>query len=314
MKDQPNGAKQVFIVMNPVSGVKDTGNSRKTIEEFCQSKGWQYEIHETQPDEDLRGLVGRQVKQNVDMVLAGGGDGTVAAVVNGLVNSLVPLGILPLGTGNNLARDLGIPLGLPDALALLAAPDNRLNELDVIQVGDAYYVLNVSIGVSADTMHKTRREEKQKFGMLAYLRRGIESINRADLYRFMVDVDGRKVRFRASEVMITNDKFMGLQPRLDGVDVEANDGALDMFIVRASTLVDYLGVFRRFLIPASQRDEEQLKHLPIRDMARIQSDRPLRVQADGEVIGQTPVEVRVVPNALRVIVPPAGRAAKAKSG
>jgi YegS/Rv2252/BmrU family lipid kinase len=305
MADQTNGAKKVFIVMNPVSGVKDTGNSRKTIEDFCQSQGWAYEIYETKPDDDLRGQVRKQLKQKVDYVLAAGGDGTVAAVVNGLVNSQVPLGILPLGTGNNLARDLSIPLALPDALALLASEKQVLQNMDVFQVGETYYVMNVSIGVSADTMEKTGREEKKKFGMLAYLRRGIESINQADLYRFLADVDGRKVHFRASEVMITNDKFMGLQPRLEGVEVEANDGALDMFIVRASSLVDYLGVFRRFLIPANQKDEEQLKHLPVRTSVIIQSDRPLRVQADGEVIGQTPVEIHVVPDALRVVVPPA---------
>jgi diacylglycerol kinase (ATP) len=304
---QVSQAQKVFIVMNPVSGVKDSDDSRKLIDDFFQSNGWEYEVHETKPDEDLPGLVRKKLKQKVDYVLAAGGDGTVAAVVGGLVNSQVPMGILPLGTGNGLARDLNIPITLPEALALLTSPERDVQNLDVMQVGDAYYVLNVSIGVSADTMHTTGREEKQKFGMLAYLRRGIESINRANLHRFHVIIDGRKVTFLASEVMITNDKFMGLQPQLEGVEVEANDGALDMFIVRANSLVDYLGVFGRFIIPARQKDELQLKHMPIRDSVLVQSDRPLRVQADGEVIGQTPVEIRVVPDALQVIVPRTAR-------
>ena len=299
--------KKVLIVMNPVSGVNDTEDARTTINTFGETSGWEFEVHETKPDEDLTGLIRKVIKENVDCVLAAGGDGTIAAVVSGLVNSKVPLGILPLGTANNLARDLNIPLALPDSLQLITSDEHNIKTMDLIQVGDAYYVLNVSIGVSADTIHYTAREEKQKFGMLAYLGRAIQSVHNADMHRFQVEVDGRRMTFTASEVMITNDKFMGLQPQLEGVAVEADDGALDMFIVRANTLLDYLGVLGRFIIPAKQKNQKQLKHILIREFASFKTDQPLRVQADGEVIGKTPVEIRVVPNALRVIVPPAAK-------
>lgn len=302
--ERPSGKIQkVFIVMNPVSGVQDNEDARSTIDAFCESNGLSCEIHETSPNEDLTGTIRKKLKEGVDCVVAAGGDGTVAAAVKGIVRSDVPLAILPLGTGNNLARDLRIPLALEDALGLIVAEDHHRQVIDLIQVGDDYYVMNVSIGVSADTMFETPRAEKQKFGMLAYLRRGIESINKADLNRFLVEVDGRRIRFSASEVMITNVRFMGLQPQLEGVVVEDDDGALNMFIVRASRLIDYLGVLRRFIIPARQKDETQLKHIAIRDRALIKTDRPARVQADGEPIGETPVEIRVVPNALRIIVP-----------
>lgn len=295
-------------MMNPVSGTNDTDNTRTTIEQFFESRGWEYEIYETKKDENLRQRVMKAVNDGVDIVVAAGGDGTVSAVVGGMVNTQVPMGILPLGTGNALARGLNIPLALPDALALLG-DSNQIFTMDVIQLGDDYYCLNVSIGVSAMTMRDTPRAEKRKFGMLAYLRRGIESLIKSRMHRFNLVVDQTKFQLAASELLIANDKLLGMQPLIDGVEINAGDGKLELFIVRAQSLRDYVGVVSHFILRRKSETAE-LNYLPIHESALIRSVRPLPVQADGEMIGETPVEVKLIPGALKVIVPAAKNGGK----
>lgn len=303
--DQPRFRK-VFVVLNPVAGLTDADSTKEQIVQFCEDRGLEYDIHETQKDEDVSQLVRDTLERGVDLVIAAGGDGTVSGVVAGMINSKVPMGILPGGTGNALARELSIPLDLSDALGLFES-DYTVRTLDVMQVNkEKYYVMNVSVGVSSVIMRTTLRKEKRRFGMFAYIYRAVGSLVNASLHRFTVHVDGRPVQFAASELMIANSKLiMGLQPQIDGVEVNPNDGRLDMFIVRAQSLRDYLNVASGFLLRRDRNDDATMNYLEARETISIESEFPLPVQADGEVIGNTPVEIRMLPNALRTIVPTA---------
>lgn len=295
--------ERVFVVFNPVAGLTKADTARETILKFCETMEWQCDIHETKPDEDVRQLVKDAVQTGVDMVIASGGDGTVSAVVSGMVNSNVPMGILPAGTGNALARDLGIPLDLEEALAVFSQ-EHDVRVLDIMETnGSDYWALNVSVGVSAMTMNATKREEKRRFGMLAYVWRALGLIKNSDMHRFRITVDGKKYAFSASEVMVANTKLFGLQMQLNGVEIDANDGVFDLFIVRADSAKDYVGVLTSFMREKGVAEEPNLRYLPVKDRVEITSEFPLPVQADGEVIGDTPVTIRLIPSALRVIVP-----------
>jgi len=305
--EQPEKPKnrRVFVVLNPVAGLTDAGSAKDLVTTFCQERGWDCDIHETKENEDVRRLVKDALKKGVDLVIAAGGDGTVSGVVAGMLNSEVPMGILPAGTGNNLARDLSIPLNLGEAMNLLDS-EHTIRTMDVMEVdGQKYYVLNVSVGVSSLTMRTTGRNEKRRFGMLAYIYRAAGSIRNSALHRFRVKVDERVIRFSASELMIANSKFMGLQPQLNGVDVDPNDGRMDMFIVRAQSVRDYVGVFSKFLMQHREEKDTKLHYLSAEQTIQIESEFPLPVQADGEEIGNTPVTIQLIPNALRIIAPKA---------
>lgn len=299
-------ATRVFVVLNPVAGLTDPVVARQAITQYCEDQGWQCEIHETEKDEDLRKLVRDQQKQGADMIIAAGGDGTVSAVVSGMVNSKTPMGILPAGTGNALARDLAIPMDLQGALKLLGS-EHAVRELDIMEVKDVekkdFYVMNVSVGVTSQVMRKTGREEKRRFGFLAYIYNAIGTILHSDRHHFEIKVDDRAYRVGATEVMIANCKFMGLQPQMDGVEIDPNDGCLDLFIVRARSLRGYLNVFTRFVLRRKPNEDTNLRYLEVRSSLQIKSEVPLPVQADGEVIGKTPVSVHLIPSALRVIAP-----------
>ena len=109
----------------------------------------------------------RRANKAPTLVIAAGGDGTLVGVANGLVHSPVPLGILPLGTGNDLARALLIPLKLDEAMELLVS-DHVVMEIDALQVGERYFFSNVSVGISPKMMKDTKSADKKRFGRLAY--------------------------------------------------------------------------------------------------------------------------------------------------
>ena len=301
-KESSRGSR-VYVILNPVAGMTDPDATVELVNHYCEKHSWECEIYKTQKDEDLRQLVKDALHKGVDMVIAAGGDGTVSSVVSGMVNSHVPLGIIPAGTGNALARDLSIPLDFPSALNLLGS-EHKIQELDVMDVeGKGIFVMNVSVGVSSLTMRKTAREEKRKYGFLAYLYRAADTLMRSDLHRFVVKVDNRPMQFSASEVLIANNKLAGLQPQLDGVEIDPEDGKMDMFVVSAQSLRDYLDVFSKFVAPGKVEDASNLYYLSARNTIRIESEFPLPVQADGEELGTTPVEVKLIPRGLKVIVP-----------
>jgi YegS/Rv2252/BmrU family lipid kinase len=294
--------RSVYVILNPVAGLTDPNVARQTITSFCEQQEWKCEIHETKKDEDLRKLVRQELRSGYDTIIAAGGDGTVSAVVSGMANSGIPMGILPAGTGNALARDLGIPLAMEEALALLGG-EPYVRTLDGMKIVDDYYVLNASVGVSSQIMKNTGREEKRRFGMFAYLWRAVGLIFRSDMHRFELKMGERKYTFDASEVMITNTKFLGMQPQLNGVEIDPNDGHLDLFIVRARHFRDFLNVLFRFVRSKDPNEDRNLRYLAIADAVEIRSRFPLPVQADGEVVGNTPVEVKMIPNMLKVYVP-----------
>jgi diacylglycerol kinase family enzyme len=192
---------------------------------------------------------------------------------------------------------------MDEALALLDSA-YCIQPLDVMEINkEDYFVLNVSVGVSSLTMKNTGREEKRRFGMLAYLWNALGSIATVDMHHFKARVDGKDYRFSASEVMITNSRLFGLQLQLDGVEVDANDGRLDLFIVRARNVRDYLGILARFVVQSQPNEDDKLTYLPIRERLRLESAFALPVQADGEEIGTTPLDLRLIPGALLVITP-----------
>lgn len=297
---------RVFVVLNPVAGFTDAAAARETINRFSEEHGWQCDIYETQKDEDLRKLVRTRLKKGVDVVIAAGGDGTISAVVSGMVNTGVPMGILPAGTGNILARDLLIPLTLEGALNVMAGPFT-IQDVDVMEVScggkSDFYVMNVSVGITAMTMHKTARDDKRRYGFLAYLYHAIDPILHSDLHLCRVKADRNNIRTFATEVMVANCKLMGLQPQYEGVTIEPSDGCLDTFIIRAKSIREYLAVLSHFFLRRKLDEHPMLHYVGVHDWIEIQSRPSMPVQADGEAIGRTPVKIRLIPGALRIIVP-----------
>src|SRR5579859_5196832 len=126
--------QKVFVVFNPKAGREDeVATTRDALVQHFPSPQWTIEIYETTGREDVAAVCRKACEGGASLVIAAGGDGTVVGVANGLVHGQIPLGILPLGTGNDLARVLNVPLKLDEALDLLTG-DHLVAEVDALQV------------------------------------------------------------------------------------------------------------------------------------------------------------------------------------
>lgn len=295
--------QKVFVVYNPRAGREElVAGFRAALARHFAPPRWALEIYETTGREDVAAVCRAACRRGVSLVIAAGGDGTVVGVANGLLDAAVPLGILPLGTGNYLARALLIPGRMDEALDLLAG-DHAVMSVDALKVGDRSYFSNVSVGISPRMVGGTRPAEKRIFGRLAYVLGVIKQWRIFQQHRYRVTIDGRTRLLRASEVLVSSTTLLKKPPFLFGPPQTLADGRVEVYVVTARTLVDYLRLAWDVLFRPG-KPASNLWHWTARQGVRVEALRghPL-VQGDGEVIGHAPVAVSVVPNSLQVITP-----------
>ena len=297
--------QNLYIVLNPIAGHSNPEKLQETIKEFCKRLEWEFEVYLTtgEEEEDVAGITQDATEKGATIVVAAGGDGTVAGVINGLVHRDIPLAILPAGTGNGLARAMRIPLDQEKAMNLIAE-DFKIQTLDVMRVKDHFYVLNVSAGISSKAMEETLPEDKQRFGMIAYAQTILKDVMEIKPVMFSLTLDGLHVQVKATEVLIANGQFLKGPPFLFGPRDKFNDGTLEVNILTAEKPTDYVALAWD-LLQGPDQDKSELHDLRIRESITIETPGGTQsVQADGELIGETPVEIHLVRNALKVLVPP----------
>jgi diacylglycerol kinase (ATP) len=287
-----------------IDNVQDDAEARQQLREALRRHfppaRLDYVIHEARAGEPLAEVVRRQVRDGVRLVVAAGGDGTVSAVCDGLRGSSIPLGIIPTGTGNLVARELDIPLDLDEAVSLLAGP-HQTRTMDAMRIGERAYVLNISVGISAAIIDGTSRRSKRRLGRLAYFGTALREVLSFRRWRLVVEVDGRSHPYRALDVAIMNGGLLSAQLYPRGPKIRIDDGALGVWILSMKTPADY--VRHIFGILAGRHRHPHAKFIPASRSVSIRSNTPLPVQADGDIIGSTPIEVTVLPGALTVWTP-----------
>lgn len=298
-------SQKVYVVFNPVAGnAAQADTVRQAVSKCFVAPRWECEVYETtgKKDEDIPGLCRAAIKKGAALVVSAGGDGTLVSVANGLVHSKIPLGILPLGTGNDLARILGIPLKMEDALTLLSS-DNDTFEMDALKVGDKFYFSNVSVGITPEMMKDTKSDAKKKFGRLAYLWTMFKQSRIFLMRNYNLTVDKQSQRVNAVEIMVSNCTLLEAPPNLFGPIDTLNDGKIEIYWVKARAWRDYLQLAWD-LIRRPGKSDSKMTHVEAKQHIHIDAVRNSElVQADGEVIGRTPVDVTLERNALRVIMP-----------
>jgi YegS/Rv2252/BmrU family lipid kinase len=292
---------QLFVVLNPVAGRSHATEVRQALARHFDPASWQVTIHETKADEPVDAAVRASVDRGVDMVVAAGGDGTLSAVVDGLANSNVPLGILPTGTTNVVAQELNIPLNLDKACQLLAG-EHKLRAIDALQFGQQFYVLSVGIGLDALAMQTTSQQDKRRYGKLAYVWGIIKLVMGIQPHAFTIVADGQKRRVKAADVLLTNVSTV-TGPLRWGPHIAPDDGQIDIVIMRARNLIDILGVIYDILVPGRPRRNRNLRYWSARNSILVFSEQPLPVQGDGDLLGNSPVEVQIWPGLVQMIVP-----------
>ena len=291
---------KVLIVLNPAAGKNARDLILESVLRNFTSSSIEYEIYETLQGDKIGDIIRTKLDQKFDLVVAVGGDGTVSAVIDGLVGKLVPIAIIPSGTGNLVARELNIPLDIEEAVTLVTGA-HKFRKIDSMRIGQRVYSLNVSVGISASVIGGTSHQNKSRFGRIAYFWTAILKIFTFRNRLMSVIVDGKTHRGRTVEVTISNCGLLSkiLYPK--GPDVRIDDGHLDVWILSSKTLLDYpLYLFQMI----TRRPARHLSHfINAQKSVSIKSRMPLPLQADGDIIGTTPVVVEVLPSALEVLVP-----------
>ena len=300
---------RAFAVLNPRSGSITIADVRKSIQRHLT--GAEVEIHEVAEGDDVRSIVRSAIGRGCDPIIAAGGDGTVSTVADVLVGTPAHLIVFPLGTANVLARELGIPVELEGASRLGAGRVNEgsltghrhaVVEIDAMKIEGRHYLTQVGVGIDSLMIRDTAVEQKRRYGRLAYMKTLLKSWMGFQPRRFKVTIDGRVLEFKASQVLVANTGMMGQPPLRWGPDIEAHDGRLDVCIVKARTSLDYLGVLWHVLRGSHKKSHHVRYEVASRSIV-IDAKHPLPVQADGEILGTTPVRIELVPRALKVVVP-----------
>ena len=244
------------------------------------------------------------------LLIVVGGDGTVNEAVNGLGRAGFPegvtLAVLPMGTGNDLAATLAIPDGLEEAQEVIR--QDRVRVLDVARirsegVGDRFFINVATGGYGAETSGLADEEMKSRWGKLAYLRASLETAQRFDVRDVWVTLDGEERTLRAVNVAVGNCRYAGggwlAAPRAN-----PEDGLLDLVIIEDIGLTELLALAPAALAKSDYLDNEGVFSARASKI-RVET-RPggLNFTADGEVIGDEPVEFEVLPRTLNVVVGP----------
>ena len=291
---------KTLVILNPDARHDERQVLLEALSRFFPASHIDYEVYETRQGDRLAEIVRRRLGEHFDLVLAVGGDGTVSAVSDGLVGSSIPLGIIPTGTGNLIARELNIPHDVEAAVALIASAP-RARKIDAMRIGKRAYVLNASVGISASVIGGTTRESKSRFGRIAYVGTALLKVLTSRPRYLVVEVDGKAHPYRAVEVAIMNCGQLGSLFYPSDPDIRIDDGHLGIWILSMKTIWDYPRYL--FGVVAGWPMGHDAHFIRARKTVSIRSNVPLPFQADGDMIGTTPVEVTVLPGAVMVLVP-----------
>ena len=272
------------------------------LPEMFRAAGLEAELLRAGDGAEIPDLVRSALRGRPQCIVAGGGDGTINTVAGALAGSDIPLGVLPLGTLNHFARDLGIPADIEAAVHVIAA--GKTIKVDVGEVNGHLFLNNSSLGLYPRMVHDRDRQQ-QRLGRnkwTALLRSALTLLHRYPLLDVRVRVDGVDLVRRTPLVFVGNNAYameglhIGTRERIDG-------GTLSLYIPRCPGRLALFGIAFRALFgrlrPASDFDSMLAPEIVIETRRAA-----VRVATDGEVTGiATPLRYGIRPGALRVIVP-----------
>lgn len=291
--------KRVLAILNPASGAGSLERFVDSVEPSFLAHGVAHvEARITQRPEDAFDWAAAAEGEGFELVIAGGGDGTVTAASHGVLRSggRLPIGILPLGTGNGLARVLGLPLDIDRTVEALAG--GRIVTIDVIDLPThaTISLLFFGAGIDAKINRDADQEEKTRLGPFAYIKATAQNLRRTRNYRLTLVTDGEERTFRGHSVSGFNATRLDLMGIPVGPDADPHDGRLNLTVFKSPNYWRTLGQILRLTNRAASRGDLEL----VRSV-RLDAAPPLPVQTDGDVVGETPLVAEVIPGALRFI-------------
>jgi YegS/Rv2252/BmrU family lipid kinase len=292
------------LIVNPMARKASKARSGETLgepfhpEEALEREGIQVTVRETAGPAHATGLAADAAREGAEAVILCAGDGTVREAIDGLADTGVPLGVIPWGTGNVLARHLGLPLDPRRACRAIANASVR--EVDLGEANGKRFVLHASAGGGAEVVRRLPPGRKRRWGQPAFVWTALGVVARRMQWDVEVEGDEDAWEGRAWDVIVGNAAAFAWKLRATPHAL-MDDGVLDVCILKWTSPWRLLWTAFKGLFGMPVRADEVVTFRSRHVLVRAEPAAP--VQADGDVIGETPVEIRVLPRALRLMVP-----------
>lgn len=287
--------KKIHIVINPAAG-KDEAMIN-ILNRVFRPFNVEWDVSITQKFGDAEAFARRAIEAGYNLVVGYGGDGTQHEIANAVMGSGVAMGVLPGGTGNGFANELGIPKSLAAAAEVLCT-SRKLRKTDIVQLGEGYFIQRLYVGIEPE--QQTSREMKDKYGTLAYAITAYQRRKAQQQVNYRITIDGEVIERPANKVYVVNAAQTGTGVSVTGKFSRSDDGLLDLFVLDLKSLETISAAAVRMLNLSTDLAEKfiwQGKEITI----ETEPDQP--VWTDGEYIGRTPVTMKVIASGLSVVVP-----------
>jgi diacylglycerol kinase (ATP) len=321
---------QAELIYNPSGGQVVVRHELDNAVAFLHRRGWSVTLRETSQPLEATELARHAAIRGTNVVIAAGGDGTVNEVANGLVNTDVAMGVLPVGTTNSWALQMGIPALNPMLLGTQAArlfasleeriahplPANyyrrvlldaarvliegRTVAVDVGELSGRYFIISAGIGLEAEIVESLSLREKRALGSWAYVLTAIGSAYRYVGTDVRLNLDGKVIDVSTPLIVVSNIQLYGGMAAI-GAKACVNDGKLDVCVLKGDGFFTFVQHAMHVLSHRHLQDPK-VEYYQCREIV-VESARSLPVHVDGEPFTRTPVAIRAVPSSLNVIVP-----------
>ncbi len=284
--------QHIHVVINPASGKGQP--MLKYLADVCKQYAVEWDVSITRKYGDATQQAKDALARGVDLVIGSGGDGTQHEIANAVLGSGKPMGILPGGTGNGFATEMGIPKDYRKAVEVLCTSHNT-RQVDVMQIGDHFCIQRLYAGIEPE--QQVSREQKDKYGTLAYALMTGKQVKTSVDAPITLTIDGQRIETHGLKCYIVN-SGQGGKGSIDK-DFRVDDGLLDVFVISRDPR-SVLAAAERFLHGSG--NQAHLYYWRGREIT-LDCEPSKALWADGEEFGRTPVTVKVLPGALSVVVP-----------
>ena len=293
--------KRARLIVNPVSRTLPSRDRLATAPAWLRLHDWQVDTHWTRAPGHATELAHEAAAAGYDAVIAAGGDGTVNEVVNGIAGTRTALAAIPGGTANVWIRECGGPRH-PGAVAALLERGRR-RRVDLGIAGDRYFLLMASCGLDSAVAAMVTAQAKARFGRMAYVARGLRELARYAGVTAEITAGDASWRGPLLLALLGNTRSYGGMLRISH-QARADDGLLDLVIYPAAGIGGFTRQLARTVAGRHHQGPGAL-YRQVREVT-VRTEPAVPVQADGELVGMTPMRFGIAPSALEVILP-AGR-------
>lgn len=302
LSDSPVALQEIPVILNGLAGCANALAAREQLKDAFRDAGIEARVWMPHAGEDIRNLARRALREHPPILAAAGGDGTLSAIADVVRATPSALGILPLGTFNHFARDLGVPLELAEAVKVIAI--GRRAAIDLGEVNGRCFLNNCSLGLYPDVVRSRTRQQQRlrRSKRAAMLWATLAMLGRTPLLELKLELEACLEECRAPFIFVSNNPYL-----IEGFDIgvrERLDSArLGVYFARRSSGAGLIGLALRALF-GRLRYAKDFSALRVKSLTVHGRRARLRVALDGElgVLGG-PLRFRVLPRALEVIRP-----------